>query len=94
MSINRLNLIYLLNASSSNYNSDTDASGWKIKSDHEIAQIFNNIDDVWFICWMLGPLLSTNMILMLRYVATAFIYIYIYPSILDTSSLDLHPQSF
>jgi len=44
--INRLNLISLLNASSSNYNYApvTDTSQWKTKNDHEMAQIYNNID--------------------------------------------------
>ena len=70
------NLISLLNASSSNYDlapvSDTNASSWKIKNDHEIAQIYNNIDDAWFRCWILRPLSSTNTIPMLGYVTTAY----------------------
>ena len=63
MSINRLNLISLLNPCSSNYNyapvTDTDASRFKIKNDHEVSQIYNNIDDAWFRCLMLGPLSAT-----------------------------------
>jgi len=49
MPSNRLNLIPLLNASSSNYNYapviDTDVSRWKTKNDPEMAQIYNNIDE-------------------------------------------------
>ena len=44
-----INLISLLNASSSNYNyapvTETGASRWKIKNDHEMAQIYYNIDE-------------------------------------------------
>ena len=55
MYISGLNLISLLNASSSNYTQLPSLTLMRAdenlkKNDQEIAQIYNNIDDAWFRC--------------------------------------------